>query len=123
MGVTQATIALAGGEITPFVGLLTAAVALGIVVWLWRNYRRLTQVRYGVAVAHAIAFVTVTTSFNAHAVLRTLILGSGPEGFETVSRDLLTTPWFGATLIMTAAWGLGLLIHLLGTVLGRGWED
>lgn len=123
MGIIQTVIALTGGQITLLAGILTAVVALGIAVWLWRNQRRLTRVRFGKAIAHAIAFVTVTTSFNAHAVLRALILGAGPEGSETVSHDLLATPWFGATLIMSAAWGLGLLIHLVGVVLGRGWED
>ncbi|QZY51943.1 hypothetical protein [Leucobacter tenebrionis] len=123
MGIVQAVIALTGGRITLLAIILTAVVALGIVVWLLANYRALTRVRFGVAVAHALAFVTVTTSFNAHAALRAFILGSGPEGFETVSRDLLATPWFGATLVMSAAWGIGLLIHLVGVVLGRGWED
>lgn len=123
MAIIQAVIALTGGQVTPLAGILTAVVAVGIAIWLWRNYRRLTRVRFGVAIAHAIAFVTVTTSFNTHAVLRAVTLGSAPEGFETVSRDLLATPWFGATLIMSAAWGIGLLIHLIGVVLGRGWED
>ena len=123
MAIVQAVIAFTGGRITLLVATLTGVVALGIAIWLWRNYRSLTRVRFGVAIAHAIAFVTVTTSFNVHAVLRAVTLGSEPGGFETVSQDLLASPWFGATLIMSAAWGFGLLIHLIGAVLGRGWED
>lgn len=123
MVIIQAIIALTGGEVTVLTGALTALVAAGIAAWLWRNYRRLTHVRFGVAIAHAIAFATVTTSFNAHAVVRTVALGSGDSGFEAAAQNLLATPWFGATLVMSAAWGLGLLIHLTGSVLGRGWED
>lgn len=122
MGIIQAVIALTGGQITLLATLLTAAVALGIAVWLWRNYRALTRVRFGVAIAHAIAFVTVTTSFNLHASIR-FTLGVGADGFQSVAHDLLATPWFGATLVMSSVWGLGLLIHLVGVVLGRGWED
>lgn len=123
MAIIQAVIAITGGHIALLAGLLTATVALGIAIWLWRTYRSLTRVRFGIVIAHAIAFVTVTTSFNVHAVLRAVILGSGPDGFEAVSHDLLATSWFGATLIMSASWGLGLLIHLVGVILGRGWED
>lgn len=123
MAVVQAVIAFTGGEITVLVGALTAVVALGIVVWLWRNYRALTRVRFGVVVAHAIAFVTVTTSFNAHAGVRAITLGSEPDGIHAVAGELLATPWFGATLLMSALWGIGLLTHLIGVVLGRGWED
>lgn len=123
MGIIHAVINFTGGHITLLTGVFTAVVALGIATWLLVNYRALTRVRFGVAIAHAIAFVTVTTSFNVHAVLRAAALGSGPEGFEIVSHHLLATPWFGATLVMSAFWGVGLLIHLVGAVFGRGWED
>ncbi|MQW74887.1 hypothetical protein GHK92_03295 [Nocardioides sp. dk4132] len=120
--VIQVLIALTGGAITVLAGALTAVVGAGVVAWLWRHYRQLTHVRFGLAIAHAIAFAVVTTSFNVHAVLRVSILGAGADGFEAAAHDLLSTPWFGATLLMSAAWGLGLLIHLTGSVLGRGWE-
>lgn len=123
MAIVQIVTAATGGEITLFIGVLTALVATGIAVWLLRNYRRLTHVRFGLAMAHSIAFLTVTTSFNVHAVLRTVSLGSGEGGVEAAAQNLLATPWFGATLVMSAAWGLGLLVHLIGAVLGRGWED
>ena len=75
MTVVQLVIALTGGRVTVLAGGLTALVALGVVAWLWRNYRRLTHVR------------------------------------------------FGATLVMSAAWGLGLITHLIASVVGRGWDD
>ena len=123
MGIVQVVIALTGGQITLLAGLLTAAVALGIAIWVWRNYRALTRVRFGVAIAHTIAFVAVTTSFNAHMTVRSISLAGTPDGFQTAAHELLATPWFGATLVMSSAWGIGLLIHLIGVVLGRGWED
>lgn len=123
MAIVQAVIALTGGEVTILASALTGLVALGIVVWLLRHYRQLAHVRFGGAIAHAIAFASVTTSFNVHALLRTMALGSQGGGFDAAAHNLLATPWFGATLGMSAAWGLGLLIHLTGSVLGRGWED
>lgn len=123
MVIIQAVIALTGGEVTLLAQALTALVAIGIVVWFWRNYRSLTHVRFGVVVAHAVAFTAVTTSYNAHVVLRTVALGSGAGGFEAAAQNLLATPWFAVTLVTSAAWGLGLLLHLTGSVLGRGWED
>ncbi len=120
--VLQVTIALTGGQVGVLAAALTVLVAVGIAVWLQRTYRRLTHVRFGVVVAHAIAFVCVTTSFNVHALLRTVSLGSD-GGLDAAAQELLATPWFGATLVMSSAWGLGLLVHLVGSVLGRGWED
>ncbi|WP_289020192.1 hypothetical protein [uncultured Ornithinimicrobium sp.] len=123
MTVIQAVVALTGGQITVLVAVLTALVAVGMMVWLTRNHRALNRVRFGRVIAHAIAFVTVTTSFNAHAMLRALVLGNGADGLQGVAHDLLATPWFGATLVMSSVWGVGLLIHLVGVILGRGWED
>ena len=123
MAIVQIVIAATGGEITILAGILTAVVALGIVVWLWRNLRVLMRVRFGVVVTHVIAFVTVTTSFNLHAVLRVMFLGFEVDGAGDATRTLLESSWFGATIVMSGLWGLGLLIHLVGAVLGRGWED
>lgn len=123
MAIIQGVIAVAGGDITLLAQVLTVLVAVAIVGWAWLNRRKLAYVRFGAVIVHTIAFVVVTTSFNAHAVLRIFTLGSGDDGFERIAEMLLTTPWFGATLVTSAAWGLGLLLHLTGTVLGRGWED
>lgn len=123
MAGVQTVIALTGGQIGLLAGLLTAAVALGIVVWLWSNRRELRRVRFGQVVAHAVAFVVITSSFNLHAAIRSVALAGEADGFQLAAHDLLATPWFGATLVMSSVWGLGLLIHLIGAILGRGWED
>ena len=70
MAGVQTVIALTGGQIGLLANLLTAAVALGIVVWLWSNRRELRRVRFGQVVAHAVAFVVITSSFNLHAAIR-----------------------------------------------------
>ncbi len=123
MTIVQIVVAATGGEVTILAGGLTALVAIGIAVWLWRNLTALKRVRFGVIIAHAIAFVTVTTSFNLHAILRVMFLGFEVDGAGDATHTLLESSWFGATLVMSALWGLGLLVHLLGSVLGRGWED
>jgi hypothetical protein len=123
MTIVQIVVSATGGEVTILAGGLTALVAIGIAVWLWRNLTALKRVRFGVVIAHAIAFVTVTTSFNLHAILRVMFLGFEVDGAGDSTHTLLESSWFGATLVMSALWGLGLLVHLLGSVLGRGWED
>lgn len=122
MIIIQLVIALTGGEVTILAGILTAIVALGIVTWVVINRRQLLHVRFGLAVTHVIAYVTVTTSFNLHAVIQVVVGGAGGAA-QSVAQTLMGSSWFGATLVMSAFWGLGLLIHLLGSVLGRGWED
>lgn len=123
MLVIQVVIALTGGEVTILAGGLTALVAIGIAVWLILKQRALRHVRFGVVIAHVIAFVTITTSYNLHAIIRVMFTPFEVDGAGAPIRALLESSWFGATLVMSALWGLGLLIHLLGSVLGRGWED
>ncbi|MEY8570615.1 hypothetical protein [Brevibacterium linens] len=123
MVVVQIVIAATGGEITILAGGLTALVAIGIAVWLWRTLRVLMRVRFGVAIAHVIAFVIVTASFNLHAIVRVMAIGFEVDGAGDTVRNLLESSWFGATIVMSGLWGLGLLIHLIGTVIGHGWED
>ena len=123
MAVVQVVIAATGGEVTILAGGLTALVAIGIAVWLWRTLRVLMRVRFGVAIAHVIAFVTVTASFNLHAIVRVMAIGFEVDGAGDTVRNLLESSWFGATIVMSGLWGLGLLIHLIGSVIGHGWED
>ena len=123
MAIVQIVIAATGGEVTVLAGILTAVVAFGIVVWLWRNLRVLKRVRFGVAIAHVIAFITVTTSYNLHAIVRLMAAGAVDRTASDITQAALGGSWFGVTVVMSALWGLGLLIHLIGSVLGRGWED
>lgn len=123
MAVVQVVIAATGGEVTILAGGLTALVAIGIAVWLWRTLRVLMRVRFGVAIAHVIAFVIVTASFNLHAIVRVMAIGFEVDGPGDTVRNLLESSWFGATIVMSGLWGLGLLIHLIGSVIGHGWED
>ncbi|GAA3666514.1 hypothetical protein GCM10023081_01760 [Arthrobacter ginkgonis] len=122
MLVVQIVIIVEGGVPGLYSGILTGIVALGIAVWVRHWYRTLLRVRFGIAIVHASAFAAVTTSFNLHGLVQVLIT-SGGQGFEAAAGLLLSTPWFGVTLGMSALWGLGLMVHLLGAILGRGWED
>ena len=123
MAVVQVVIAATGGEVTILAGGLTALVAIGIAVWLWRTLRVLMRVRFSVAIAHVIAFVIVTASFNLHAIVRVMAICFEVDGAGDTVRNLLESSWFGATIVMSGLWGLGLLIHLIGSVIGHGWED
>jgi hypothetical protein len=118
----QIVIAATGGEIGILAGALTALMAIGVAAWFWRSYAKLRRIRFGVVVAHTITFVAVTTSFAIGALASTIALVSQDQSGLAAER-LLSTPWFGATLVMSAIWGIGLFAHLVGTVVGRGWED
>src|SRR5699024_10466180 len=122
MAAVQICIAVTGGEITVLAATLTAIVALGLLIWAWRHRRRLTRVRFGGVIAHTIGDVVGTTSFIPHPAVRVVHLGAG-GGIETSADTLLASPWFGATLVISPLWGLGLLLLLLRTVLGHDWED
>lgn len=123
MVVVQVVIALTGGVPTVLTGILTAVVALGIVFWYWKNLQKLSQIRFSAAIAHTLAFVTITTSYNLHAMIRIFGHGGTEGGLEQAARELFTTPWFGTTFGMTTLWGLGLLLALLGSIASRGWRD
>ena len=101
MAVVQVVIAATGGEVTILAGGLTALVAIGIAVWLWRTLRVLMRVRFGVAIAHVIAFVIVTASFNLHAIVRVMAIGFEVDGAGDTVRNLLESSWFGATIVMS----------------------
>ncbi|WP_461636354.1 hypothetical protein [Glutamicibacter soli] len=119
MAAIQLVVAITGSESALIAGLLTAVVAVGIAVWGWRNHRKLAQVRFGFAIAHTIAYMAVMTSFNLHAMIRAL--SQSTQGND--AGQILAGWWFGATLVMGSLWGIGLLFHLVGSVLARGWED
>lgn len=123
MLIIHIVIALTGGSITLLAGAMTAVAALGIAAWLWRNHRALRHVRFGMVIAHVTAFIIVTVSYNLHALIRVFVLGFGDAPPTGAAGQILSSSWFGATLVMSSLWGLGLLIHLLGAILGRGWED
>lgn len=119
----QIVIAATGSAVTVLAGALTALVAIGIAVWLRRNRHRLAHVRFGTVIAHTIAYVIITTSFNLHAVVLIMTMGLQGASLDAFAYLAFSTSWFGATVVMSALWGLGLLTHLIGAVLGRGWED
>lgn len=123
MTVVQVVIAATGGSVGVLAEVLTAVVAVALVIWLWRMSGRLKRIRFGMVIAHALAFVIITTSYNLHALIRTFVLAGGPDGQDLVTHMWIGSAWFGATLGMTALWGVGLTLHLVGVVLGRGWED
>lgn len=121
--IIQIVIATTGGQVSLLAAILTAIVAVGIALWFLFNQKSLKQIRFGPVIAHSIAYVTVTASFNAHAAIRTISLGAGENGMQSIVNYYFASQWFGVTLIMSSVWGIGLLIHLVGSVLGRGWED
>ncbi len=80
----------------------------------------LRQIRFGRLVAHATAYVIVNVGYLLHAYV--LIVVNSPA-IRGDSHFLLDEGWFGATFSMATFWGLGLLVHAIASIAGRGWEE
>lgn len=118
--VMQVAIALTGQAIGWLAGVTTGLIALGYAGFLMRYGSDLGKVRYGQLTAHAITFAAVNTGFGLHFFLLAMAGGSAinasGDGF------VMDGGWFGAAVAMPALWGVGLVLHALGAVAGRGFE-
>lgn len=115
----QVAIVVMGNEITVATGVMTAVIALVYAGFLIRYGTRLAKVRFGLLATHVVTYTAVNTGFFVHffvlaAIGHPAVLG--PAGF------VMDPGWFGVVIGMPGAWGLGLLIHAFGSILGRGFE-
>jgi len=79
----------------------------------------LSRIRFGLLVAHLVAFLIVNLSYHIHAAtLAVLSFDSNSE--PSVS---LSPGWFGVLFGMFCIWGLGLLIHTVASIASRGFEE
>ena len=115
---SQVVIAATGSEVTLLAAALTATIALGYALFLLRFGADLGKVRFGQVAAHAITYAAVCGGYLLH--LFVLAVTGSPviadPGF------VMDPGWFGAAVSMPALWSMGLVAHLLGAVLGRGFE-
>lgn len=119
--VMQLVLAAAGSQIGWLATGLTAVIAVGYAAFLVHERGALGRVRYGLLAAHAITFASVVGGFMLHffvlAVLGDPAVDTGTNG------DFVFDPgWFGVVVGMPTFWSLGLLLHTLGAILGRGFE-
>lgn len=107
----QILIAATGGGIGILAGIGTAVIALAALVYVLSFVRPLGQLRFGLVLAHALLYVCVTGSFAAHALISGT-LGSG-----------IDPSWGGVLVAMPGCWSIGLIIHAVGALMGRGFES
>lgn len=115
----QAVIALTGSRIGLLSGLLLAVVAVAYVAYLLTLGRPLSRVRYGSLIAHVITYATVNVGFGLHAMI---LLATGSPAIAGDGLAPIDPRWIGAALVMPSVWGLGLLAHMFGALMGRGFE-
>lgn len=116
----QVVIIATDHEIGVLAALLTAVIAVGYAVYLIVCRTSLGRTRFGDLTAHVLTYASVNTGFGLHLVMLAA-LGHGAVAAD--GPGLMMDPgWFGAAVAMPALWGLGLLMHALGAVLGRGFE-
>ena len=93
--------------------LLLALVALYMAWFLWWERRALRQRAYSGYLLHVLTYLLVNGSFWLHAGLL-IVTGNG---------NSIDATWQGALFGMPLVWGAGLLLHTLGTLLSKGYED
>lgn len=116
----QIVIVATGNRITVLSEVLLVIIALGYATYLLTIGRRLSRVRYGLLTAHAISYAAINVGFLLHAYLLIALRAPAIAGDGSLAIDPM---WFGATFAMAGFWGMGLLIHGIGAVLSRGFEQ
>lgn len=93
--------------------LLLSLVALFAACFQWAQRRALRQRAYAPYLVHVLTYLLVNGGYWLHAGLL-VATGNG---------DRIDTAWQGALFGMSLIWGFGLLLHTLGTLLSKGYED
>lgn len=118
--ILHVVIAATGNRISLLSMILLALIALGYAAYLLTIGRRLSRVRYGLFAAHAISYAAINVGFLLHAYLLIALRSPAIASDGDLAID---ETWFGSTFGMAGFWGLGLLIHGIGAVLSRGFEQ
>lgn len=110
---TTAQIAIALGAPTFwFLTIPTLIVAILYSVFLIRYRSELSRVRFGYYLAHALTFAVVNVPIAVSTFFRVTIR-------PAQGHDLQLT----ALVAMGCFWGIGLLLHSFGAIMGRGFEQ
>jgi hypothetical protein len=112
--VLQLYIALvAANEIT--IGAYLVLAAIGLYYFLFRasHATQLRQRPFGDYFAHVGGYIVINGSFWIHAAL---LVATG-------NRELIDSNWAGLLFGMSVLWGIGVLLHTIGAVLDKGYEN
>lgn len=93
--------------------LLLGVVALYVAWFQWSRRRQLRQRAYGRYLLHVLTYLLVNGSYWLHAGL---LAAAG-------NSNALDSSWQGALFGMSLIWGVGLLVHTLGALLSKGYEN
>lgn len=110
---------IADGEPTKLSSLILIAIAGLSWVFNYRAKKAVIKKAYLSYITHVATFLIVNLSFWIHALARYITTTSAEvDGQLIVSQD-----WAVYILHMPAIWGIGLLIHTVGTWKTKGFED
>jgi hypothetical protein len=116
----QIFIAIRGNHIDFLSQLFLVVIA---VYYFWYHYatkNQLSKLRFGRLVAHLIGFLVINLSYHIHALILFVTSNPAIKGTEGFTID---PAWFGVLFGMFSFWGVGLLIHLVASVVNRGFEE
>lgn len=120
--VMQIVLAVTGSGIGLLAAALTVIIAIGYAAFLLRDRGTLGKVRFGLLAAHVVTFAAVVGGFLMHFFLLA-VTGDPAVTASTSDGDFVMDPgWFGVVVGMPTFWSLGLLLHALGAIIGRGFE-
>lgn len=117
--VYQLAIALTGHQVGIGAALGLLVIALTMAVYQRTAGRALGSLRFGRLVAHTLVYVTVNLGFHLHAAW---LIATDDAGVEGASGIPVPADWVGPLVVMPTVWGIGLLLHALGSLLDRGFE-
>lgn len=104
---------VASNEITLGTYLLLAAIGVYYFYFRMTHATQLRQRPYGDYLVHVGGYIVINGSFWIHA---TLLAFRG-------NQERINSSWFGLLFGMSVLWGIGVLIHTLGAVRGKGYDD
>lgn len=118
----QIVLAAAGSSIGVLAVALTTIIALGYAGFLLHDRGQLGKVRFGLLAAHVVTFAAVVGGFLVHFFVLA-VTGDPAVTASTSDGVFVMDPrWFGVVVGMPTFWLFGLLLHSLGSILGRGFE-
>lgn len=101
-------------EITPLAGLAIVIPAIIYAAFIYTNKSEIRKVAYASLISHLVTYLLVNMSFWAHAFF------TASFEDEIVSFE---SGWYGVLIAMPLFWGFGLMMHTLGALYGKGFED
>lgn len=97
-----------------YLSLGCLVIALIFLFYVVRYGKGLDKLRFGGVAIHALTYAVVAGGNLLHFAIDAL--------FQRMDLPSLLATWSGLAVVLGGLWGLGLAIHIIGVIAGRGYE-